>query len=67
MGKLITFILALALVAFTVKWALEREVRTGEGVSAQKKQLDNVREKKVEIERNEQQRLDDALKKTAPE
>ncbi|MBS2021818.1 MAG: hypothetical protein JST92_05370 [Deltaproteobacteria bacterium] len=66
MGKLVVFLLALALLAFTVKWTLERDTRPGEA-TAQKKQLDNVREKKVEIERNEEQRLKDTLDKTAHE
>ena len=62
MGRILTLLLGLVVVAFAVKVALDRT--TGrKDQSAPKQQLDNVREKTRDVEKQMQKNVDDAMKK----
>jgi CHASE3 domain sensor protein len=68
-GKLLVLILGLAAVAFAAKYALEGGARANadsvNGASAPKRQLDNVRSKAKELEKEQQRQADDVAKKAA--
>jgi hypothetical protein len=65
MGKLLVLVLGLAAISFAVKTAL---TAGGSGApteaSRPKRQLDNVRSKAHELERLQQQQVDDVAKRT---
>ena len=64
-GKLLVLLLGLAIVAYTVKVELEgTAVGTSKGPTAQKRQLDNVRVRAKELEKENQQGADDLVKKS---
>lgn len=63
MRKLLLFVLALALVAWMATSQLDRSTR-GDGPSESKRQLDQVRAKARAIERDDQRRVDEALKES---
>lgn len=63
MRKLLLFVLALALVAWMAKSQLDRHTRA-DGPSESKRQLDQVRAKARAIERDDQRRVDEALKES---
>jgi len=65
LGNLIALILGLAAIAFAVKYALQGTLDSNDpaAVSRPKKQLDNVRSRAKELEREQQQKADDMAKK----
>ena len=59
-GKILVLLLGLAAVAFAVRTALTGTVgRDTEAHSAPRRQLDNVREKAKQLERDQQKAVDD--------
>jgi hypothetical protein len=62
LGKLIVLLLGLAAVAFAVKYALQGTTSSTDpaGVSQPKRQLDNVRSRAKELEREQQKQADKA-------
>jgi hypothetical protein len=65
MRKLLLFVLALAVTALLYKKYLDGQAGPKPGERSQAKQrLDVMREKAKQIERDDQQRLDDVLRKT---
>jgi hypothetical protein len=64
MGRLIALIIGLAAIAFAVKYALDPS-RNGSAQHTQpRQQLDNVREKSHDLERQMQKAADDAARNT---
>lgn len=61
--NLLAIILGLAALAFAVKYALQGTTGDPAGVSRPKRQLDNVRSRAKELEREQQQQADDLAKK----
>lgn len=67
MTKAVVFLLGLALVSWVALRALEQHPRIKPGeISEQKRQLDNVRARAKELERQDQQRVDDAVRRSDP-
>lgn len=67
MAKVIVVLLGIVAVTLAARWALEQRPRVAPGeISEQKRQLDNVRAKAKELERQDQQRVDDAVKRADP-
>jgi len=65
MGRLLSLLLGLLVVAGVAYYVVQRTAESmGPGASAPKRQLDNVRARAKEIERDAQKRADDLLKKT---
>jgi hypothetical protein len=65
MGKLLALVLGLAAISFAVKTALTAGASGAPGeASRPKRQLDNVRTKAHELERLQQQQVDDVAKRT---
>jgi hypothetical protein len=65
MGRILSLLLGLLVVVGIAYYVVQRTVESaGPGPSAPKRQLDNVREKAKEIEKDAQKRADDLLKKT---
>jgi hypothetical protein len=65
MGRLLTLLLGLLVVAGLTYYVLERSAASQSAAeSAPKRQLDNVRERSKEIERDAQKRADDVFKKS---
>jgi hypothetical protein len=60
MGKVVVLILALALVAFVAKTALDRTASPPEAHSAPRRQLDQVRSKAHDLEQQQQESVDKA-------
>jgi len=60
MGKIVVLILAFALVAFVAKTALDRTAGSPAEHSAPRRQLDHVREKAHDLERQQQEAVDKA-------
>ena len=61
MGKIVALILGLAVVAFVAKTALDQTASSRtETHSAPRRQLDNVREKAHDLERQQQEAVDKA-------
>jgi hypothetical protein len=61
MGKIVVFILGLALIAFAAKTVLDQTASSRAEVhSAPRRQLDHVREKTHELELQEQESVDKA-------
>ena len=61
LGNLLVLILGLAAVAFAVKYALQGTISSDPaGVSQPKRQLDNVRSRAKELEREQQKQADRA-------
>lgn len=68
MTKLVVFLLGLALVAWVAMRALEEHPRIAPGESSeQKRQLDRIRARARELERQDQQRVDDAVRRADPQ
>ncbi len=66
LGKLLVLVLGLAAVAFTVKVALTGTIgRDTSAHSAPRRQLDNVREKAKDLERQTQNAADDIARRTS--
>jgi hypothetical protein len=66
LGKLLVLVLGLAAVAFAVRTALTGTVgRDTAEHSAARRQLDNVREKAKELERQQQKAADDLARRAA--
>jgi hypothetical protein len=64
MVRIVALLLGLVAIAFAAKYALEGGVgRSSQSQTEPKRQLDNVRAKTKEFEREEQKHIDDALKK----
>jgi hypothetical protein len=65
MARLLTLLIGLLVVAGAAYYVLERSAASESSVhSAPKQQLDRVRERSKEIERDAQKRADDVLKKS---
>ena len=65
-GKLLVLLIGLTIVAFAVKTELSgTAVGTPNGPTMQKRQLDNVRVRAKELEREQQKSVDDAVEKTS--
>jgi predicted HAD superfamily phosphohydrolase len=65
MGRLLTLLLGLLVVAGVTYYVLQRSAESQASLqSAPKQQLDRVRERSKEIERDGQKRADDAFKKS---
>jgi hypothetical protein len=65
MGKLVVLVLGLLAIAFAVKYELEGGLRTQPSAhTAPRQQLDNVREKAHDLERQMQKAADDAARNT---
>jgi hypothetical protein len=63
-GKLLVLVLGLAAVAFTVRLALTGTIgRDTSAHSAPRRQLDNVREKAKDLERQQQKAADDIARR----
>jgi len=60
MAKIVVLILGLALVAFVAKTALEKTAADRQEHSAPRRQLDQVREKAHDLERQQQEAVDKA-------
>ena len=60
MGKIFVLILGLALVAFVAKTALDRTASPRAEHSAPRRQLDQVRDKAHDLERQQQEAVDKA-------
>jgi len=60
MGKIVVLILGLALVSFVAKTALDRTASPREEHSAPRRQLDQVRSKAHDLERQQQEAVDKA-------
>jgi len=65
--NLLVLILGLAALAFAVKYALQGTTGDPAAVSRPKRQLDNVRSRAKELEREQQQQADDIAKKATEE
>ena len=66
LGKLLVLVLGLAAVAFTVRVALTGTVgRDSSAHTAPRRQLDNVREKAKDLERQQQKAADDIARRVA--
>jgi len=66
MGKIVVLILGLALVAFVAKSALDKTAADRREHSAPRRQLDQVREKAHDLERQQQEALDKAAAQAEP-
>jgi hypothetical protein len=65
MGRLLSLLLGLLVVAGVTYYVLQKTAESGASVhSAPRQQLDNVRERAKEIERDAQRRADDVMKKS---
>ena len=65
LGRLLVLLLGLAIVAYAVKVELEgTAIGTSNGPTVQKRQLDTVRVRAKELERETQQQAEDAVKKS---
>jgi hypothetical protein len=65
LGKLIVLVLGLAAIAFAVKYELEGSARARASAhTAPRRQLDNVRDKAHDLERQIQKAADDAARNT---
>jgi hypothetical protein len=65
MGRLLTLLLGLLVVAGVTYYVLQRSLESQAALeSAPKRQLDNVRERSKEIERDSQKRADELFKKS---
>ena len=65
-GKLLVLLLGLAAVAFSVRTALTGTIgRDDSAHSAPRRQLDNVREKARDLEREQQKAADDIARRTS--
>ncbi|MGO8970818.1 MAG: hypothetical protein ACLQDQ_14765 [Myxococcaceae bacterium] len=65
MGRLLSLLLGLLVVAFAAYYLLGGATQSATGgVSAPKQQLDKVRERAKEIERDSQKRADELFKKS---
>jgi hypothetical protein len=60
MGKIVVFILGLALIAFAAKTMLDHTASSRAQVSAPRRQLDHVREKAHDLEVEQQESVDKA-------
>ena len=66
LGKLLVLVLGLAAVAFTVRVALTGTVgRDSSAHTAPRRQLDNVREKAKDLERQQQKAADDIARRVS--
>jgi hypothetical protein len=64
LGKLLVLVLGLAAVAFTVRVALTGTIgRDSSAHTAPRRQLDNVREKAKDLERQQQKAADDIARR----
>ena len=63
MKSVLALLLGLVAIAFAVKVMLEGTTGKSSEHTAQKRQLDNVREKTKEFERQEQKHIEDTLNK----
>ena len=64
LGKLLVLVLGLAAVAFTVRLALTGTIgRDSSAHTAPRRQLDNVREKAKDLERQQQKAADDIARR----
>jgi hypothetical protein len=64
-GRLLALIIGLAAVAFAVKYVLEGTIRDNKAAHTQpRQQLDNVRDKAHDLERQMQKAADDAARNT---
>jgi len=64
MGKLLVFVLGLAVLLGTAYAYLNRNGRSATGTSEPKRALDQVRSRASEIEKDAQQRADELIKRT---
>jgi hypothetical protein len=65
MGRVLSLLLGLLVVVGVAYYVIQRTTEAAApGRSAPRRQLDNVRERSKEIERDAQKRADDLLKKT---